>query len=117
MIRPTRIKLAAGNDSLAIQWSDGHESRYPYAYLRRKCPCATCGGAAPIAHTAAGSLPILGQEPLRPLSAELAGRYALQIHWSDRHASGIYSFEYLRAICPCTECLRQAPPGSSSPGS
>jgi DUF971 family protein len=53
---------------------------------------------------AVGGLPILGQKPLRPESAELVGRYALQIHWSDGHSSGIYTFTYLRTLCPCTEC-------------
>jgi DUF971 family protein len=28
------------------------------------------------------------------------GNYALRIDWSDSHGSGIYSFQYLREICP-----------------
>jgi len=36
--------------------------------------------------------------------AELVGRYALQIYWSDGHSSGIYTFDYLRNLCPCTDC-------------
>jgi DUF971 family protein len=31
---------------------------------------------------------------------ELAGNYALQLHWSDGHNSGIYSWEYLRELQP-----------------
>ena len=89
---PTKIKLAAGNNTLAIHWSDGHESAYPYRYLRSKCPCATCDEAAPVAEQAVGGLPILGQKPLHPERAELVGRYALQIYWSDGHSSGIYAF-------------------------
>ena len=102
---PTKIKLAAGNNTLTIQWSDGHESSYAYRYLRGKCPCATCDGAAPAVESAVGGLPILGQKPLRPERAELVGRYALQIHWSDGHSSGIYSFEYLRSLCACPDCI------------
>jgi DUF971 family protein len=30
----------------------------------------------------------------------LVGNYALRIDWSDTHGSGIYSFQYLREICP-----------------
>ncbi|MEE9472964.1 MAG: gamma-butyrobetaine hydroxylase-like domain-containing protein, partial [Acidimicrobiia bacterium] len=30
--------------------------------------------------------------------------YAVSIHWSDGHASGIYRFEFLRQICPCEQC-------------
>jgi DUF971 family protein len=101
---PTKIKLAAGNNTVAVHWSDGHESAYPYLYLRTKCPCATCEEAPPAPPQAIGGLPILGQKPLRPERAELVGRYALQIYWSDGHASGIYSFPYLRSLCPCAEC-------------
>lgn len=42
----------------------------------------------------------------RPLRAELVGRYALQIFWSDGHSTGIYTFPYLREICPCEACTR-----------
>jgi DUF971 family protein len=106
-LAPTNIKLAAGHNTLAVHWSDGHDSTYPYQYLRRKCPCATCDEAAPVTDQAVGGLPILGQKPLRPERAELVGRYALQIYWSDGHSSGIYSFPYLRSLCPCPECTAQ----------
>jgi DUF971 family protein len=28
----------------------------------------------------------------------------LLIKWNDGHSTGIYSFDYLRSICPCPEC-------------
>jgi DUF971 family protein len=101
---PTKIKLAAGNNTLTIKWSDGHESAYPYRYLRGKCPCATCEAAPPQDTQPVGGLPILGQKPLHPERAELVGRYALQIYWSDGHSAGIYAFDHLRALCPCPDC-------------
>jgi DUF971 family protein len=103
---PSKIKLAAGNNTLSIRWSDGHESIYPYRYLRSKCPCATCEEAPPAPAEAVGGLPILGQKPLRPERAELVGRYALQVYWSDGHSTGIYAFTHLRDLCPCPECAR-----------
>lgn len=39
-------------------------------------------------------------QPLAAVGAELVGNYALRIDWSDSHGSGIYSFQYLREICP-----------------
>jgi DUF971 family protein len=107
---PVSIKLAGGSNSVVVSWSDGHLSAYPYAYLRGKCPCATCEELGPPAGKPPSQLPILGQKPLAPERAELVGRYALQIFWSDGHSSGIYSFDYLRALCPCHECAttRQA---------
>jgi DUF971 family protein len=101
---PVKIKLASGDKTLAIQWSDGHASSYPYGYLRRKCPCATCEEIPPPPEQPMGGLPIIGQRPLHPERAEVVGRYALQIYWSDHHSAGIYSFDYLRTLCPCPAC-------------
>ncbi len=101
-VAPKKIKLAAGDNTLSIAWSDGHASAYPYRYLRDKCPCATCTDAAP--SPGLSPFAILGAKPLKPERAELVGRYALQIFWSDSHSSGIYAFDYLRELCPCAEC-------------
>ena len=30
------------NEGLSISWSDGHNSFYPYRYLRGNCCCAGC---------------------------------------------------------------------------
>lgn len=100
---PKSIKLAGANDAVTVEWSDGHSSAYPYHFLRDKCPCATCGGKG-LPKQASNPFPMFGVKPLKPERAELVGRYAVQIHWNDRHSSGIYSFDYLRQICPCQEC-------------
>ena len=104
---PKKIKLAAGDNTLTIEWSDGHLSAYPYRYLRDRCPCATCSEAKASANTDITPFPVLGSKPLKPESAELVGRYAVQIHWSDNHSSGIYAFEYLRELCPCKQCAAE----------
>jgi DUF971 family protein len=44
------------------------------------------------------------QPALKILTAEPVGHYAVRIHWSDGHNSGIYSFDHFREICPCPEC-------------
>ena len=44
---------------------------------------------------------------LRRKKATAVGNYAIQIEFSDGHATGIYSFEHLREICPCEECGRE----------
>jgi DUF971 family protein len=113
---PKSIKLAGGNDALVVQWSDGHSSAYSYRYLRDKCPCATCGGAG-LPRQAASPFPMFGVKPLKPERAELVGRYAVQIHWNDQHSSGIYSFDYLRQICPCPECAAKREQAASVEGS
>ena len=42
--------------------------------------------------------------------ANAVGNYALQIQFSDGHATGIYSFEHLREICPCERCTSEFRP-------
>jgi DUF971 family protein len=107
---PKKVRLAGENNTVSVEWSDGHRSLYPYAYLREKCPCATCTdahgtGSRPTARPAvsSSSLPMY-EEPVKPVKAEVVGRYALGITWSDGHATGIYSFDYLRGLCLCGEC-------------
>ena len=91
---------------IQIDWKDGHHSAYGLAYLREKCPCATCTGAHGATPGAAksGSPFQLYQPVLKLVDVEPAGSYALQLKWSDGHSTGIYSYDYLRRICPCPEC-------------
>ncbi len=43
---------------------------------------------------------------VKPLSAEGVGKYALKFNWNDGHALGIYSWQWLREICPCDQCRK-----------
>ncbi len=40
----------------------------------------------------------------KPLSAEPVGKYALKFKWNDGHELGIYSWQFLRQVCPCAAC-------------
>jgi DUF971 family protein len=40
-------------------------------------------------------------------SASPVGNYAIQIAFTDGHATGIYSFDHLRQVCPCEACERE----------
>jgi DUF971 family protein len=51
---------------------------------------------------------------VRPLSVALVGAYGLKVQWSDGHATGIYTFERLRRVCPCPRC--QGARGAASSG-
>lgn len=88
-----------GQESVAIVWTDGHESLYPNQYLRENCPCAACREGKP-----RRALPIVGNAAVHPVQIGVVGRYALSIQWSDRHDDGIYSYATLRELCPCAEC-------------
>jgi DUF971 family protein len=107
---PTRLDLKK-EDKLEIDWQDGKRCTYSLTLLRSMCPCAQCkmvrDGSDP--HDIS---PTLKRKPLLTIlpgnysekivvkDAQLVGNYALKIEWSDGHDSGIYSFQYLRDICP-----------------
>lgn len=102
--RPVDLHLDR-REGLHIKWGDGHESRFPLAYLRKRCPCATCRTEreTPRPPQSGLSLTILpsGIDRAAVFSdAKLVGKYAIQITWADGHSTGIYDFRYLRIICP-----------------
>jgi DUF971 family protein len=59
---------------------------------------------------------MFGKSKLKPLRAELVGRYALQVFWNDGHSSGIYAFDHLRDLCPCAECAARHPEQDQATG-
>ena len=88
---------------IKIDWKDGHTSEYGLRYLRHHCPCAVCSGShgtTPQAPPIEPSPFQMYQAPLKMVTVEPVGNYAIRILWSDGHGSGIYSFEHLRKISP-----------------
>jgi len=100
--RPTPRHITRANEhDIKIVWSDGHESVYSALDLRLRCPCAVC------VEELTGRLlldPDSVAPDVHPVSLSLVGRYAIQIDWSDGHSTGIYTFDKLRSLCPCSEC-------------
>lgn len=99
-IRPLKLSLVK-DAALTVDWAGGKTSVYPIAYLRRHCPCAACrlerdGPPKPRLNVLKGDF----SRPLAVVSAEAVGNYAIRLHWSDKHASGIYSYTYLAEIAP-----------------
>ncbi len=93
-------------EGIRIRWADGHEAVYPALYLRGQCQCASC------VDEWSGEKRIKTEqipEGIHSTSIEAKGRYAVSIHWSDGHDTGIYPFDYLRKICPCAQCKRPWP--------
>ena len=85
----------AGPHSLAITWTDGHESTYDVRQLRLACPCAQCidemTGKKILAEATVPA-------EVKPVVINPVGRYAIHIEWSDGHRTGIYTYVHLRAI-------------------
>jgi len=98
---PIPQRIHRGDDALTITWEEGHEGVFPARALRVACPCAECRDEMTgrvlldVASVPAG---------VRPVSVRLVGSYAIRIDWSDGHGTGIYTYEFLRAHCPCERC-------------
>ena len=91
MPTPRRINRHGAHD-IEIEWDNDVTVVYPARMLRLECPCASCR------HEITGErlindslLPILTY----PTKIERVGHYAIQIHWSDNHSTGIFTWEYL----------------------
>ncbi|HMI50719.1 MAG TPA: DUF971 domain-containing protein [Candidatus Saccharimonadales bacterium] len=112
--KPTSVKIHVSNNAgVDISWADGHASHYDFPYLRDECPCATCNEKRDQERNQTAPA-ILAPSPLLPMfkpkaraqAATSVGNYAIQITFSDGHATGIYSYDQLRTICPCEECAK-----------
>jgi DUF971 family protein len=120
--KPASVKVhVTSGTGIDIVWSDTHKSHFDFAYLRDECPCAMCNderlkkiASEESYHDKPPTL-ALAASPLLPMfkpkivakAAHAVGNYALQIDFNDGHATGIYSFDFLRTICPCEECARE----------
>jgi DUF971 family protein len=104
--KPIDVKVhVTTGEGVEVTWSDGHESRYDFPYLRDHCPCALCNDEREkrVKTPASTALPMF-KPRVTARSAAAVGNYAIQIQYSDGHSTGIYSFECLREICPCEAC-------------
>jgi len=108
--KSVKINITTGT-GMEIEWKDGHRSSYTFAFLRDACPCALCEEEREKSGRKAGETPKLapGALPMfkpaaKPESVEQVGKYAVRFNWNDNHNLGIYSWAYLREICPCEVC-------------
>jgi DUF971 family protein len=97
--KPLAIRSPRGARATEIDWADGHKGVYPHAVLRGYCPCAGCQG-----HSGEIRCVETRDDQLELEDIESVGGYALSLKWFDGHASGIYSFQYLRTLCRCETC-------------
>jgi DUF971 family protein len=95
-LEPTNIQQI-GNE-LAIQWNDGTESYFNLQVLRRACPCAACGGEPDVLGNILRPSVTYSDDSFKLNGFDVVGGYALQPRWGDGHATGIYSFQYLRRL-------------------
>ena len=88
--QPIEIKLHQKSRVLEIAYADGKTFRLPCEFLRVYSPSAEVRGHGPgqeVLQTGKKDVEILRIEPV--------GSYAVQLHFSDGHDTGIYSWALL----------------------
>jgi DUF971 family protein len=106
--RPTGINVEEKDRNMTITWDDGHISVYSFTLLRNGCPCAECRGGhenmGPDPDPEVFNMPPENTPRTNLADIEAVGSYALTPYWEDGHQYGIYNWDYLRKLCPCSEC-------------
>jgi DUF971 family protein len=105
-IFPNGITANKKIKELTVAWSDEHSSVYPFSLLRNACPCKECRGGhdqmSDEPPAAVFYMPIVDSPSTRLVGVVEVGSYGITIQWEDGHQFGIYDWNYLRALCPCS---------------
>ena len=87
---PTEIKLHKASKKLEIAFNDGARFELPFEYLRVYSPSAEVRGHGPGQEVLQVGKKFVDIERIEPV-----GQYAVVLEFSDKHNSGIYSWDYL----------------------
>lgn len=97
---PQTFRAHRAEQVFEIAWPGGPEVRMPFRYLRGRCPCATCVDEM----TNERKVDVIDVPAAIGIeSAAMAGNYAVKITWTDRHDTGLFTWEYLRKLCDVRE--------------
>ncbi|HMN82577.1 MAG TPA: DUF971 domain-containing protein [Burkholderiaceae bacterium] len=87
---PVRIVVHRQSRRLEIEFADGRTFDLPFEFLRVQSPSAEVRGHGPGQETLQ-----VGKRLVDVTAVEPVGNYGLQPTFSDGHATGIYSWDYL----------------------
>ena len=88
--QPTEIKLHQKSRVLEISFADGKNFKLPCEFLRVYSPSAEVRGHGPGQETLQ-----TGKKDVEIAKIEAVGTYAVQLHFSDNHNTGLYSWDIL----------------------
>jgi len=91
---PTDIRAEREEGLLRVTWPDG-SADFPFKFLRGQCQCAHCVNewtGEKILDEA--TIP----DDIAVEKMELVGSYAVRIHWSDGHNSGLFTWARLHEL-------------------
>lgn len=87
---PTEIKLHQKSRILDISFSDGRTFQISCEFLRVHSPSAEVGGHGP-----GQEVLQTGKKMVNIVKIEPVGHYAIQLHFTDGHNTGLYSWDLL----------------------
>ena len=87
---PTEIRLHQKSRVVEIEFADGKTFRLPCEFLRVYSPSAEVRGHGP-----GQEVLQVGKKDVEIKRIEPVGHYAVQLHFSDGHDTGIYSWDLL----------------------
>lgn len=90
---PVELRFSTRNAELSIEFDDGYLGVVPYELLRVESPSAETRG-----HGGRKPPPPAGKRAVSVAGADLVGRYAVRIRFSDGHDSGLYTWPWLREL-------------------
>ncbi|MEE2526484.1 gamma-butyrobetaine hydroxylase-like domain-containing protein [Hyphobacterium sp. HN65] len=90
---PTKLDFSRSRKVLTMTFDDGQTGEVSYELLRTESPSAEVQGHAPEQKQI-----VTGKENVGVVAANPVGRYAVQIVFDDGHDSGLFTWDYLRAL-------------------
>lgn len=100
MVEPEKLEIYEDSGRFKVFWNNGEESLFDPYQLRLVCPCAAC-----VDETTGERILDVDSVPLdiKIVKAQTVGRYGINIHFSDRHTTGIYKISRLRELAEASE--------------
>mgnify|MGYP003478686166 CR=1 FL=1 len=87
---PNRNQIASKVQNMDISFSDGKTFHFPCEFLRVHSPSAEVGGHGP-----GQEVLQTGKKMVNIVKVEPVGHYAIQLHFTDGHNTGLYSWDLL----------------------
>jgi DUF971 family protein len=91
--RPTDINLHRASHTIEVAFDSGERFNLPCEYLRVHSPSAEVQGHGP-----GQQVLVAGKRDVGIMELQPVGNYAVSLHFTDGHATGIYSWETLHDL-------------------
>lgn len=90
---PTEIRLSKDRRNVTVTFDNGESHTLSAEYLRVYSPSAEVQGHSPEQRQT-----VPGKEAVEVVRIEPVGNYAVRLHFSDRHDTGLFTWSYLRQL-------------------